>query len=142
MPLDNIPAAPRYAEEIAILDRMRELLATPEGWCQGFLQKRGAMCLYGVINTISHGHSDWEFVAKDRVLTRMPFSPVLAAVETKLKSFVSGGDLVTFNNAPTTTHPDILALIDKARAEFVRAGQIEAIMDYGERRVAELVGGI
>jgi hypothetical protein len=134
MPFDNIPATPRYADEIAILDRMRDLLASPDRWCRGTpytrvnREKPESVCILGALGIVEIGCAvGWGQTDAGITVQRM------------LERFVGGIALGSYND--THSHADILALIDKARAEFIRAGQIEAIMDYGERSVAELVEG-
>jgi hypothetical protein len=146
MPLDNIPAAPRYADEIGLLDRTRHDIRDPKFWCKGALKKqrwfgfaRHSHCLMGAL-LIADGREIGEQCRYEGSL-----SDAFINVAQRLDGLVPTRSVQDYNNHPGVCHVDILALIDKTRAEFVRAefvraGQIEAIMDYGA--VAELVEGI
>lgn len=85
--------------EIEVLDRMRELLATPEQWCQGQANIGSAYCLAGALAIVA------PYAAE--------FIPVANAIRQ-----TSRRCLVAFNDAPERTHADILDLLTRTRRRF------------------------
>lgn len=102
MPFDGQDQKP----EIQILDRMRELLATSDRWCKGALNApSGARCLMGAFYEVN-GPVHSEQSAGHRVFH-------------SLKNLTGTYKLHNFNDAPTTSHSDVLALIDAARERII-----------------------
>lgn len=100
LPLNHIepPAIhPRHIE-IAIVEETERLLATPDRWCQGQLNKDGAMCLMGAL----HRAALWR---KNR------------AVVTKTIERIAGCNLPKFND--THTHADVLGLLGRVKLKFM-----------------------
>lgn len=113
MPFDTTPQP--HAAELAIVDRMTELLATPDRWCKHHSAKRrwhffGLMqhCLMGAFNTVAtgrlRGYADYWNMTEHQ-----------ANVFLILQQH--GG--IAFNDREATTHTDILALLAQVRASFL-----------------------
>lgn len=102
-------------EEIAILDKMAELLATPDRWCKGAASKTGPkgevlLCIYAALNVAATG-SPCILVPRTAAALRVEISLCDALPRHYPRP-------LAFNDAPTTTHTDILALITRARRSF------------------------
>ena len=117
MPFDNTTFV--AVDEIAIVDRMMELLAEPEGWCKGQLSVTRpsggqSYCLLGALNVVSSGNV--MAIPHDKTSRA-----TLAAMDRE-----SGGigryAFVAFNNAPAATHADILMFLDAVRSSFIKEG--------------------
>ena len=99
---------PRDAVEA--LDRMAELLATPEKWHRGANRNRSGTkcCLEGALNMALTGSFDQSDTSdlglKVRLVLRAGVPPIFF------------DQLHKYNDSPVTTHADILALIARARA--------------------------
>lgn len=107
MPFDSLPTEHPHADELAILDRMAELLATPDRWCQGSLATTdGRICLAGAVWAVRHKSSHG---VCNQVIVRL--------------TQVSGPRYLTeFNDARERTHADILDLIARTRRTFEHDG--------------------
>lgn len=113
MPFDSkdfVAAPVRHPEEIAILDKMAELLAAPERWCQGdFTSKDGkSLCVIGAV------HVAGEYKAGSLISVKTPAYRAYVRLAREL----GRRSLPDFNDDPKTTHTDILALIARARSSF------------------------
>lgn len=109
MPFD---AAPEVRVELRILDEMREILATPEMWCKGRYSNGEAVCIMGALD-VARGRSPGG---------PRPYPSPLEernVIFTLLKSTPHHQKIWTFNDNPSTTHSDILSLIDRAREKIV-----------------------
>jgi hypothetical protein len=110
------------AEEIAILDGMARRLATPDLWCKHALAIGPRRCLLGVAN--EEDHVSFRNIHDNNIFNIFRFNR--HATETVWQRLivlcppidVPRGGPVRFNNADTTTHADILGLIQRARASF------------------------
>ncbi len=125
MPFDDTSARADIAglAELRILDEMARLLATPEGWCKGSLSREGpngamSYCLYGALFQADHGnpyayrnHTEMIHAAGQRV-ERVLIGLVPAADTAPFA-------ICAFNNADTTTHADILALLARAKEKVL-----------------------
>lgn len=114
MPRDTVAlldAPVRHPEEIAILDKMAELLATPERWCQGVSSEHRyggwAHCVLGALRFV-----DDKYVWGLDVLSLTGL-----AVSSRLR-IGTQIPIDSWNDAPERTHADILALIAGARRSF------------------------
>lgn len=126
MPFDDPSARVEIAvanrEEIAILDGMARRLATPHSWCKNSLYTGSSRCLLGALNEEDHGDPGWTSLSRRGGGFRLRAS---ANVRSRLNDLV-GYQLgyvfddwaAVFNNAATTTHADVLGLIQRARASF------------------------
>jgi len=117
MPLDAMTAV----DEIVLLDRMADILSTPDRWCKGAVAEvrangLAAHCLLGALNLADHG-SPYDFRNRNDPLER-PGEAYEAVLQALDAADERRGCLVAFNNALTTTHADILAFIAKVRAQF------------------------
>ena len=86
-----------------ILMEARKLIDTEEKWCKGERQSvSGAMCIVGAILTVEVGdaHSN-RLVAGGNTI---------GAIQQITLPF----QVVDFNDAPSTTHADVMAVFDKA----------------------------
>lgn len=115
MPLDDTtgflaPARTRPREkEMAICDRMLELLATPERWCKRTYKTKNSYCLLGALD-----HSVGSYYTTGRYVENQ-----LRRFSTWDGVFISIAD---FNDSRKTKHADILALIRRTRASFEAEG--------------------
>ena len=115
MPFDSAGFAETkvaHSAEIAVLDKMAEILASPKHWCKGdFRQEKRtwdgvkyrSYCLIGALSR-----------AFDVVLPQGSQDDAVYA----LRQAADNMYLSEYNDAPATTHADVLALIAKARASF------------------------
>jgi hypothetical protein len=101
-----------------IILKARELLSDPAKWCKGYHTNAGAYCILGAI-----GARDWNDGADEEVIERIESAlPLLF----RLRAYVfdSWSNLkpavAAFNDAPSTTHADILALLDRAASAHRR----------------------
>jgi hypothetical protein len=123
MPFDSLPTEHPRADELAFLDRMAEMLATPDRWCQGVLHKRrfwgfrsDKHCIHGALNVAEHGNYRYDALYDGGVASfrsRAAFN-----VNCALEALTPTGNLIEFNNDLRTTHADILNLIALARQSF------------------------
>lgn len=110
MPFD---APTEVKAEIRILDRMEEILSTPEMWCKEYyMDQHGAHCLLGAAE-VACGGVPGRVNMLERGDERM-FRRIEALLEP-----MTEGDVAGFNDMATTTHADILNLIDKARLKIL-----------------------
>lgn len=104
---------------LEILKRARELIASPDKWIQGSWgatadsgpthqnHRPCRFCVWGAVKVAAGAYGDSfdrESYQKSYVAWR--------AVERMLAPGLTGG--VQYNDLPTTTHADILALLDRA----------------------------
>lgn len=108
MPFDSkdFVAAPVCAE-IALLDKMSEILAVPERWCKGAAVSPdgSAFCIVGAASN-AHTHIAW-----------CPPYPLINLVLYALNQEV-GYPVSMFNDAPATTHADVVALLSRVRKSY------------------------
>lgn len=101
--------APVEVDEVGqIILKARELLSDPAKWCKGAFVSNGAFCIAGAVGM--RAFKDEEPLA-DKAVTRISglLPPEFASVS-------------TFNDHPSTTHADVLALLDRALSR-VESGQ-------------------
>lgn len=95
--------------ELAIVERMMEVLKKPEDWCQGkiALQRAGgvARCLIGALGVAAY---------------REPGNTA-HAVENVMLRVVGRFTIADFNDSPTTTFGDIRRVLEATRAVFATA---------------------
>lgn len=117
MPFDNTNFV-EVSEEIVVLDKMAEILATPERWCQKDLVKTldgviaTQFCIIGAMHAAVHDTKHVETLHKQE----------WTVVSKKICGFMQpkGFESVPqFNDAKTTTHQDVLNLIARTRASFL-----------------------
>ncbi len=125
MPFDNpatrVDVEVQNREEIAILDGMARRLATPDLWCKYSLRSGHSHCIAGALNEEDHGDHDYLWYDKGGV----QFSAASRHVYDRLNDLAGpqrnrtrSDQAVDFNNAESTTHADILGLIQRARRSF------------------------
>lgn len=123
----------RLQQDIAILDRMEALLATPERWTREVYytltdgrgnmnaitlpeEKIGSFCLMGsaAYAYTEQGHGDISCFTEaiERIVAH---GDLIDALEQATDTHTTE-DLFTFNDNPKTTHADILGVIRRARA--------------------------
>jgi hypothetical protein len=90
---------------LEILTKARELIATPDKWTQGLWKKPDAecYCLWGAVYRAAGGDAT----------SREPPGFTLAW---RLVTKQVNGGAITYNDLPSTTHADVLALLDRAIA--------------------------
>src|SRR6266853_5063736 len=94
----------------AILIAARELIEKPEAWCKFELARMGSVPVWS-------GSEDATcFCALGAIVRLLGSATYGSPVEDALDSAVPGGFACAsdFNDAPTTTHADVLALYDRA----------------------------
>jgi hypothetical protein len=107
MPFDAMPQPLRHAAEIAIVDKMTQLLATPDRWCQGSNFNGARMCLVGAAWTVLGGDPG-----------RMPLAtPIRRSLQQALDE-EAGMSVAIFNDAPERTHADVVDLLVRVRRRF------------------------
>ncbi len=89
---------------LRVLTEARALIERPENWCKNALYENGARCVLGALyNTQSDNSDGWN----------MPIGAYNAINSAVPGAFLS---IPHFNNDPSTTHADVLALFDRAIA--------------------------
>jgi hypothetical protein len=120
-PLARVEIDVANREEIAILDGMARRLATPDLWCKGSLASGVSRCLIGALNEEDHGNYNYRWgrinLRFDRVSARVVYHR-LNELAGWWPDRSENDQAVGFNNADTTTHADVLGLIQRARASF------------------------
>ena len=118
MPFDSLPAEVpvRHAAEIAILDRMAKLLATPERWCKhdytnGLWGKKRAFCLDAALHMAAREELAFS-------LNRPDSERRVEATFVRLLRGTARERIHHYNDHGATKHKSILALIARARREF------------------------
>jgi hypothetical protein len=127
MPLDNATykettLTPHY-REVAILDKMADLLDTPDHWCKDTLRDGDSLCLLGALNVADHGDHQHLLTLDGRGLA---FEQAVALnVLGRMNSTLDNRnprhywlEVANFNNAHTTTHADVVDLIARTLASF------------------------
>ncbi len=94
-----------------VLRAAREKIATPERWTKG----AEARTVHGDVTAIDDSAASWCVdgsiwdVTRNLVVAGLCFDALYAAMPTAVR-------ITTYNDAPTTTHADIMALFDRAIA--------------------------
>ncbi len=110
MPFDDASARPKVKvanqRELALIDKMLELLRTPRQWIKGSPYSNGRYCLIGAFGKAKYGdpYVYEYFAGRDRVWKRL----------TK----INGRNLILFNDATGTRHRDVVSLLRRVRASF------------------------
>lgn len=104
-----------------VLGQARDIVAN--GWCKGALNDhRGNHCALGALYA-----AEAKDVFEPSILSgdaRVAFGAISDIAEELGYTFDWGhGNIVAFNNAPETTHQDVLNLFDKAIAGLEERGQ-------------------
>lgn len=111
MPFDDAEPKVETREEVVIVDKIRDLLATPKTWCQGrFVRERAdgsqSFCMLGAFNLAMGRHvDDDEWDEAEMAVMRAAFGLGPIGIE-------------NFNDSTCTTHDDVLELLDMARANL------------------------
>lgn len=127
MPFDDptlrapVEAPYRRAAEIAVIDKMLELIGEPERWCQGQYHvgdENGVrqMCIAGALRTVVYGKPT------NNVRLRRPNCTLADAIWISLHA-KAGMSPSTFNDSHT--HSDVIWLLRRARADYVFEGRGE-----------------
>lgn len=97
------------AEAIRIVEKMEQILATPDKWCKNTLcDAKGARCLIGALYA-ENIPEDWQ--AKQSALVAM-------SQEALERGYFSECKVVDFNNDPKTTHADIIDFLAAVKARL------------------------
>ena len=129
MPFDDMSI--RTKPEIALLDKMAQILAKPEHWCKSAMVSRNdryadnQYCLYGALTLASYGMpicageyrspKGYQFATSEARAVHMAIANLAPTPPDDAVKERAG---VYYNNADTTTHADILAFIGKVREHF------------------------
>jgi hypothetical protein len=89
----------------------RALIDTPEKWVRGHYERQGCYCALGAARKALYGTTDWR-PGED---WRGDDNHVTTALRREL-SEEWHGSVDDFNDDPSTTHADVLALFDRAIA--------------------------
>ena len=122
----------------ALLTETRKLIDTPEKWCKYTYAVYDGMAVSPLGGHAHSGKCSFcltgaLFHATDKVLNRSPDwhslyevfrKPVSKRMDAKARSFPAS--LVAFNDLPSTTHEDILALLDETLAALKRNNDEES----------------
>jgi hypothetical protein len=121
MPLDQRGYA---TPELQIIDKVIERLSDPANWCKKALVKGNAACLAGTAYVVagSYSHCDGD-----------PRRVVVSVI----KACTSCDSIIDFNDAPSTTHADVMAVLHRARALILDAMErdLRPIRDWTETPV-------
>ena len=87
-----------------VLRDARALIDTPDKWVKGYNERDGCMCVLGAIAKVLRSRNvipDWEY-----------------SESAEMAKFLPAGfrQIDDFNDHPTTTHADVMALFDRAIA--------------------------
>lgn len=81
-----------------VLLRARKLISNPRKWCKGAMQRDGAYCMLGAIAAVAaREYAGAHHEALSAVGARTP-----------------GHSIANFNDAPATTHAQVMAIFDAA----------------------------
>jgi hypothetical protein len=123
MPFDPTPQTPVHnADEIAIVDGMQRMLASPRDWITGCLRHlhpdlHVSHCLIGALRTAQSDNPD-KMVAK--------YTPAGHRVAKVLRRHC-GGSVIKFND--DGCHQDVVEVLSKVRAEFEFVPPLLALVD-------------
>lgn len=115
MPFDN-QNHPNL-DAIQTVERMEEILATPDKWCKHTLHSGEASCLYGSLERARTGarYSPNFFLVASS-------DPVHSAMVAELAArLVPGASVCVFNNDPETKHADILDFLASVKRRVAAA---------------------
>src|SRR5437763_9666755 len=117
MPFDGVGLG--LDERVGKIDKVIDLLATPDKWCKGTLKTHdGRRCIRGAIMSV------------DGVGTLQPI--VLRAInEVTGKRYYR---IESFNDHPNTVHQDVVEVLARARDDLI-AGRLMAL--HAARRMSE-----
>lgn len=107
-----------------VLRRARDLIDTPEKWCQGDLGGNGSYCAVGACK-LALGMDLRDPILFNGILD------VLRELEVVMRMWPS-----EFNDAPHTTHADVMAAFDEAIAEAEAQEQPTPLADELQRVLA------
>ena len=85
------------SELLEDLKALRELLTSPEKWCQGFLQKENSFCLLGAVCEVTSARPDRRVYVKQALNAQLPYY----------------NSIIDWNDSEFRKHGDVLALIDR-----------------------------
>lgn len=103
-----------------ILRRARGLIDTPEKWCKGMMEYNGSYCAVGACK-VAMGLPLRDGLVRDRPLD--------------LLSAVMGEWVAEFNDAPHTTHADVMAAFDQAIIDAEASENLEPTPNADELAV-------
>lgn len=116
MPFDN-QNHPNL-DAIQTVERMEEILATPDKWCKHTLHSGEASCLYGSLERARTGTRD----SGNTFMLTVTSDPVhIAMVEECAARAVFTASVCVFNNDPETKHADILDFLASVKRRVASA---------------------
>ena len=80
---------------LEVLTAARKRIDTPSKWCKGYISAGSRCCIMGALDEVTLTYIEFH-KAKDVLLSQV------------------GDGIEEFNDHPTTTHRDVLALFDRA----------------------------
>lgn len=106
-------------------ERASDILAVARGhiatgWCQGALERDGAVCALGALHMASYG-DPYEVVSHENPGYLTAHSTAYMTL-TKLAREFGYLSVSVYNNAPETTHQDVINWFDKAIAQAQEMG--------------------
>jgi hypothetical protein len=118
MPFDGTIS---ISPEVALLDRMADILSTPDKWCKGRTEVDGRYCIYGALNIADHNDS----ACLSRYSQPVFLNPAAQRVSDRMDEIVlragySFGEYAAslYNDLKEVTHENILSLIKDVRETF------------------------
>jgi hypothetical protein len=113
--------APAEVDDVgAIILKARDLIGHPLYWCQGRFNYGNRYCILGAFGQRADNGVECPIEVKRRIARALP-------AHTPYKQMNPERAIMRFNDAPSTTHADILALLD-------RAALSSAVPSHGEER--------
>lgn len=116
MPFDNpdirVEIANPHADALEVVDKMAWILAKPENWGKGMLRWYNSYCLVGALVTVE-GQA-----IRNRQRHQKARTSAGRQVLCKLTELCGYDDIMEFNDARETKHPDVVSLIQRTRASF------------------------
>ncbi len=111
MPFDATPVEQSInLGELAIVDGVIDMLESPYRWCKGAFKQGQSYCLVGAVSLVATGNP--------YSVARGHRAPEAAYKVLRKLDVAAGLPTTLFNDAASTTHADILALLTRVRAQF------------------------
>lgn len=116
MPFDDptlrVDLPVKHQAEIAIIDKVIEVIATPQAWCKGTSETHGRHCIIGAIDVVRV-----ELARESGSDQFWPLHLVNSRVQ-ELCQLAGFYHVPAFNDARKTKHKDVMAFLARVRASF------------------------
>ena len=127
MPLDDTGFRDRF-EPLDKIDRVIDLLATEERWCQGQLVTAdGRRCIFGAIRAVDG----------TQALTR-PISVAIRQVTGRRFGWIDSHNIPRFNDDQATTHALVMTVLLRARENIISGIAADKVVPVWWRRLSHL----